>query len=69
MDEDIPLPLDLPAAELNRRSVGCPGFRPLMTALEGWTLVDLTRPDKSRMMHFHPMRPALRPASKVRKGA
>ena len=36
MDEDIPLPVDL-SAERNRAQCRVSGFRPLMTAFEGWT--------------------------------
>jgi hypothetical protein len=38
MDEDIPLTVGLPAAELKWARAGCHGLRPPMTALEPWEL-------------------------------
>jgi hypothetical protein len=53
MDEDIPLPFDLLAAELKQAQCQVPGLRAVN---DGFRRVDLTRPDKSRMTHFHPER-------------
>jgi hypothetical protein len=52
MDEDIPLPVDLPAAELNWAQCRVSEFQAVMTAFEGWT----SPPAKSGMSRFHPLR-------------
>src|ERR1700757_4957871 len=50
MDEDIPLPVDLPAAELNWAQCRVPGFQAVLTAFEGGP----HRLAKSGTPLFHP---------------
>jgi hypothetical protein len=54
MDEDIPLPFDLPGAELKQAQCRVSG---LQAVNDRFRMVDLTGPDKSGMTHFHPFEP------------
>jgi hypothetical protein len=50
MDEDIPLPFDLPGAELKSMQCRVLGLRAVN---DRFRRVDLTVPEKSGLTHFH----------------